>query len=211
MVFDMKTPFLLLTLLICSVSFGQSTADDIYLIQKKNLTHIRCLETPVITFDVKMESIEGAHKLGATDIWPNENTEDVTSYFAFNEKFFFQMLDGHEKFVFTAKKIIEQGWNGWYQETWDIFYPPVPSDKELLINDNVIRYSTKFKLSDVDDDYKDDYKLSTASISYTIDHITGGISRKNIISVKDDDESNMDVTTEFKGTCSPYNPDQRTF
>ncbi len=80
-----------------------------------------------------------------------------------------------------------------------------------MINDNVIRYSTKFKLSDVDDDYKDDYKLSTASISYTIDHITGGISRKNIISVKDDDESNMDVTTEFKGTCSPYNPDQRTF
>ena len=64
----MKKLFLLATLLICSVSFGQSTADDIYLIQKNNLTHIRCLDTPVITLDVKMESIEGSHKLGETDI-----------------------------------------------------------------------------------------------------------------------------------------------
>ena len=181
-----KILFITATLLFCSVSYGQ-----IYAGQKKNLTHIKCIETAVTTF--KRNKL-GTHQTNSED--------ELTSYFAFNEKFFFQRLAGYENFELVALITRDRG-------PWNIIYPPGPWEKELLINENVISFDTKYEPSDIEDDYK----LSSVTESYTIDRITGKISRKIIRELEhiNDDLLNLDITIDIKGTCSPYNPDQRAF
>ena len=131
------------------------------------------------------------------------NSEDeLTSYFAFNKKFFFQRLAGYENFELVALITRDRG-------PWNIIYPPGPWEKELLINENVINFDTKYEPNDIEDDYK----LSSVTESYTIDRITGKITRKIIRELEhiNDDLLNLDITIDFKGICSPYDPDQRAF
>ena len=181
----MKKLILITTLLFCSVSNGQ----EFYELVKEQLAHIRCEAN-----STKSGSVNGEF------LAEDEPFKDTYLY-AFSDNYlFYHHPRTTDYFSFLAYKDSNgAGWNYLNEE----------ARSNILITDNVIRYTSKAIPNTIDGDMM----LTSHEYNITIDRITGTLIsnfKGSYVALEGTDET-LDIIIENKGICSPYDPDQRAF
>ena len=178
----MKKLFLLATLMICSVSNGQTYYESI----KEELIHIRCEATAIRAEFINGESLD-----------EDEPYKEFYIY-AFNDN---NLFVHHQKITdsFIALAFKDPDDNEWFLNN---FFKPT-----VLITDNVIKYMSNDRHHSYDRENK---RIKTSEkLNFSIDRITATyISDLNRRYVYLDGAGNtMDITWKYRGKCSPYDPD----